>query len=74
MIEEAAGHPGRTPAAADRSRSEQRKAGPWGERSLAAVAGLFGLFLGLPVVTLVARAIIDGSLATAATTSRLTGS
>ena len=68
MIEEAAGHPGRTPAAADRSRSEQRKAGPWGERSLAAVAGLFGLFLGLPVVTLVARAIIDGSLATAATT------
>ena len=67
MIEEAAGRPGRTPAALDRSRSEQHKAGPWGERSLAAVAALFALFLGLPVVTLVARAILDGSLAKAVT-------
>ena len=68
MIEEAVGRPGRTPTAADRSRSEQHKAGPWGERSLAAVAVLFALFLGLPVVTLVARAVLDGSLATAVTT------
>jgi molybdate transport system permease protein len=67
-MEEAVGRPGRTPTAVDRSRSEQHKAGPWGERSLAVVAGLFALFLGLPVVTLVARAIVDGSLATAATT------
>ena len=33
-----------------------------GERSVAAVAALFGLFLGLPVVVLVARALLDGSL------------
>ena len=37
--------------------------GGWGSRTLAAVAALFALFLGLPVVVLVARAILDGSLA-----------
>ncbi len=37
--------------------------GRWGDRSLTAVAGLFVLFLGLPVLTLVGRAILDGSLA-----------
>jgi molybdate transport system permease protein len=42
-----------------------RSAGRRGERSLTAVAALFALFLGLPVLTLVARAILDGSLATA---------
>jgi len=35
----------------------------WGERSLASLAGLFVLFLGLPIITLVGRAVIDGSLA-----------
>jgi molybdate transport system permease protein len=65
VIEEAAGHPGRTPAAVGRSRSPERHAGRWGERSLAAVAALFALFLGLPVLTLVLRAILDGSLAVA---------
>jgi molybdate transport system permease protein len=49
----------------DRSGSDHRRAGRWGERSLAAVAALFALFLGLPVLTLVVRAIIDGSLAVA---------
>ena len=34
----------------------------WGGRSLVGVAGLFGLFLGLPVVVLVARSFLDGSL------------
>jgi molybdate transport system permease protein len=34
----------------------------WGDRSLVAAAGLFVLFLGLPVVTLVGRSIVDGSL------------
>ena len=34
----------------------------WGEGSLVAVAGLFALFLGLPVLTLVGRALLDGSL------------
>jgi molybdate transport system permease protein len=35
----------------------------WGDRSLAALAALFGLFLALPILTLVARAVLDGSLA-----------
>jgi molybdate transport system permease protein len=38
-------------------------AGPrWGEWTLRALAALFALFLGLPVVTLIARSILDGSL------------
>lgn len=61
MTEDAAG----TQAAADRPRSYERTGGGWGERSLTAVAGLFALFLGLPVLTLVTRAILDGSLTTA---------
>jgi molybdate transport system permease protein len=43
---------------------------PWGERSIAAVATLTTLFLGLPVAALVARALFDGSLA-ASLTSRV---
>jgi molybdate transport system permease protein len=39
----------------------RRAPGHWGA-SLALVAGLFALFLGLPVVTLIARAVVDGSL------------
>ena len=39
----------------------------WGERSVAGIAALFALFLGLPVVALVARALFDGSLATTIT-------
>ena len=35
----------------------------WGTRSIVVIAGLFGLFLGLPVAVLVVRAIVDGSLA-----------
>jgi molybdate transport system permease protein len=34
----------------------------WGDRGLYLVAGLFALFLGLPVATLVVRSIYDGSL------------
>jgi molybdate transport system permease protein len=34
-----------------------------GDRALAALAGLVGLLLGLPVAALVARAVLDGSLA-----------
>src|SRR5882672_1964083 len=58
-MEEAAGAP-----AAARRASTRRSSG-WGERSLAALAALFALFLGLPIATLVARAILDGSLAAA---------
>ena len=60
-MEDAAG----MPAAVGRPRTSTRRASGWGERSLAAPAALFALFLGLPIVTLVARAILDGSLATA---------
>ena len=60
-MEDAAG----VPAAPSRARSNPRRASAWGERSLAALAALFALFLGLPIVTLVARAILDGSLARA---------
>jgi molybdate transport system permease protein len=52
-----------TPAAA--RRTSPRRSSAWGERSLAALAALFALFLGLPIVTLVGRAILDGSLAKA---------
>lgn len=65
MIEEAAGHPGEAPPVVGRSPSDRRTAGHWGERSLFALAALFALFLGLPVLTLVVRAIVDGSLAVA---------
>jgi molybdate transport system permease protein len=61
MIEDAAG----APAAAARARSTTQRKSGWGERSLAALAALFALFLGLPIVMLVARAIFDGSLAAA---------
>ena len=55
--------PGRTGGGRARARARSR----WGERSVAAVAALIALFLGLPVVALVARAVLDGSLATSLT-------
>ena len=61
MIEDAAA----APAAAGRARASRRRSSGWGERSIAALAALFALFLGLPIVTLVARAVLDGSLARA---------
>jgi len=61
VIEDAA----QRPAAAERTRSSRRRASGWGDRSLAGLAAVFALFLGLPIVTLVARAVLDGSLATA---------
>jgi molybdate transport system permease protein len=60
-MEDAAG----VSAARGRAGSSARQASGWGERSLAALAALFALFLGLPIVTLVARAVLDGSLAAA---------
>jgi molybdate transport system permease protein len=57
------------PVATERPRSAGRTGYGTGTRSLSLVAGLFALFLGLPVVTLVARAIVDGSLANAVASS-----
>lgn len=62
MIEGAAGSPGVAPPAVGRSRPDPRRAGRRAERSLTALAALFALFLGLPVITLVLRAVLDGSL------------
>ena len=55
----------RTTASDEHTRASTQRASGWGERSLAALAALFALFLGLPIVTLLARAVLDGSLATA---------
>jgi molybdate transport system permease protein len=58
MTERAAGKPtvvGGSPPAV-------RTVGHWGERGVLALAALFALFLGLPVLTLVVRAFVDGSL------------
>ena len=52
-----------SPAAA--TRASTRRSSGWGERSLVTLAALFATFLGLPIVTLVARAILDGSFASA---------
>jgi molybdate transport system permease protein len=62
VIDDVAGRAG-----PDRARSKPVTASShgWGERSVIAVAGLFALFLGLPVLALVARAILDGSLSVA---------
>ena len=62
MIDDTAGRPGARTAAAGRSRPVATHTGRWGERSLRFVAALFAIFLGLPVLTLVGRAILDGSL------------
>ena len=43
--------------------ARRTRTGPgWGERSLLSLAALFGLFLALPVIVLVGRAVFDGSL------------
>ena len=55
------------PIPATREVPASRGRASWGSRSVVALAGLFGLFLGLPVVALVARAVVDGSLARALT-------
>jgi molybdate transport system permease protein len=59
VIDDAAAHIG------DEGSRSRARAGHWGDRSIGALAGLLALFLGLPVFTLVARAILDGSLARA---------
>ena len=52
-----------------RARVKPAARGARGERSLAVVAGLLALFLALPVVTLVARSVLSGALATVAGSS-----
>jgi molybdate transport system permease protein len=62
VIERFSGEPTGSPGdVADRPRPVTTRSG-WGERSIAALAALFALLLGLPVLALVVRAIVDGSL------------
>ena len=65
MIGQATKQQGATPAAAVGSAHRRRRSGGWGERSVTAVAVLCALFLGVPVLTLVLRALLSGSLAVA---------
>jgi molybdate transport system permease protein len=51
----------RVQAATDRA-TRHRDRSPSGDRSVAALAALIAAFLGLPVLVLVARAVLDGSL------------
>lgn len=51
-----------SPVVGGRARHAVQRNGRWGDRGVSALAALFALFLALPVLTLVARAILDGSL------------
>jgi molybdate transport system permease protein len=63
VIESVSGGPkGGTGDVAGRARPATLRPGRWGERSIVALAGLFAVFLALPAVALVARALLDGSL------------
>ncbi len=63
VIDSISGAPaGGTGDVAGRARPATLRPGRWGERSVTALAALFALFLGLPVLALVVRAILDGSL------------
>ena len=64
----AGGRSGGSRAVVGHNRSTTARAGRWAGRSLFAIAGLFALFLGLPVLSLVVRAFLDGSLREAITT------
>jgi molybdate transport system permease protein len=65
VIEDVVDHPTNGIAAASRSRGASGRRLGWAEGSLVAVAAIFATFLGLPVLTLVGRAILDGSLLSA---------
>jgi molybdate transport system permease protein len=64
---------GRRTASPDELSSEgaRRKPIGWGSGALVVLAGLFAVFLALPIVTLVARSILNGSLASIAGSSAL---
>ena len=65
MIGDAAASGGSAAAPSSAARASVGRRSSWGDRSLSTIAVLFALFLGLPVLTLVVRAILDGSLSIA---------
>jgi molybdate transport system permease protein len=64
-MDDAVGYSENAAADAGRPATAPSSRGGWGEASLMAVTALFALFLGLPVLTLVVRAILNGSLSVA---------
>ena len=63
MIDDAAAAPtGGSGVRVRRARPVVTPSGHWGERSVTALAAIFAILLGLPVLALVARSILDGSL------------
>jgi molybdate transport system permease protein len=67
VIEPIARRPERRSRSVTGRASHHRDRSPWGERSVAGVSALIAIFLGLPVVVHVARAVLDGSLVAALT-------
>ena len=65
MIGDAAASGGNAAAPSSAARASVGGRSSWGDRSLSIIAILFALFLGLPVLTLVVRAVLDGSLSVA---------
>ncbi|HSS35385.1 MAG TPA: ABC transporter permease, partial [Patescibacteria group bacterium] len=65
MTDGAAARGSRAAAQPTPARVAGERGSAWGDRGLNALAALFALFLGLPVLALVVRAILDGSLAIA---------
>ena len=61
-MDEVAAQGGSAAAASVAAPPRRRRGSSWGDRGLFLVAGLFALFLGLPVLALVVRSIYDGSL------------
>jgi molybdate transport system permease protein len=65
VIENAVGSAGLTTAETRRSTPAATRRPGWGAGPVVAVAALFALFLGLPVLILLVRAVLDGSLVVA---------
>ena len=65
MIGDAAASGGSAAAPSSAARASVGGRSSWGDRSLSIIAFLFALFLGLPVLTLVVRAVLNGSLSVA---------
>ena len=65
MIGDAAASGGNAAAPSSAARASVGGRSSWGDRSLSIIAFLFVLFLGLPVLTLVVRAVLNGSLSVA---------
>jgi molybdate transport system permease protein len=61
-------NPGERPGGRERQRTASNPSG-WPGRSLAGLAGLVAILLGMPIAVLVVRSLVDGSLARALTAS-----